>query len=77
MKRQPSDAASTDDNAEGTRTTKDLEWFFDCLDSTLAYCPVEGCKKHLVLSSMIVHLNDDHRLTREQIAEWLTLESNA
>jgi hypothetical protein len=25
---------------------------------------------------MIVHLNDDHRLTREQIAEWLTQESN-
>jgi len=25
---------------------------------------------------MIVHLNDDHRMTREQIAEWLTQESN-
>jgi len=25
---------------------------------------------------MIVHLNDDHRLSREQIAEWLTRKSN-
>jgi hypothetical protein len=30
----------------------------------------------LPLASMIVHLNDDHRLTREQIAEWLIQESN-
>ena len=29
------------------------------------------------LASMIVHLNDDHRLTRKQIAEWLRQESNA
>jgi hypothetical protein len=32
--------------------------------------------ERLPLASMIVHLNDDHRLTREQIAEWLTQESN-
>jgi len=25
---------------------------------------------------MIVHLNDDHRLSREQIAEWLIQESS-
>jgi hypothetical protein len=55
----------------GRRPTKDLEWFFDCLDTTLAWCPVEGCKKHLVLSSMIVHLNDVHEWSREQIASWL------
>ena len=35
-----------------------------------------GLHKRLPLASMIVHLNDDHRLTREQIAEWLTQESN-
>lgn len=38
-------------------------------------CP-QGCGKRLPLASMLVHLNDDHRLTREQIAEWLTRESN-
>lgn len=57
------------------RPTKDLEWFFDCLDSTVRYCPHEGCKKHLVLSALLVHLNDDHSWTRERIAGWLeTLE---
>ena len=30
-----------------------------------------------MLASIIVHLNDDHRLTRKQIAGWLTQESNA
>jgi hypothetical protein len=55
----------------GKRPTKDLEWFFDCLETTLRWCPVEGCKKHLVLSSMIVHLNDVHEWSREQIATWL------
>jgi hypothetical protein len=55
----------------GRRPTKDLEWFFDCLETTLRWCPVEGCKKHLVLSSMIVHLNDTHQWSREQIASWL------
>ena len=55
----------------GKRPTKDLEWFFHFLERTLRYCPVDGCKKHLVLSSMIVHLNDAHEWTREQIATWL------
>jgi hypothetical protein len=55
----------------GRRPTKDFEWFFDCLDSVIRWCPVEGCKKHLVLSAMIVHLNDAHEWTREQIATWL------
>lgn len=38
-------------------------------------CP-RGCAKRLPLASMIVHLNDDHLVSREQIAEWLTEESN-
>jgi hypothetical protein len=29
----------------------------------------------LPLAPMLVHLNDDHLLTREQIADWLTAES--
>jgi hypothetical protein len=53
-----------------------LERLFRCLDEVTKPCP-QGCKKRLPLASMIVHLNDDHRLTREQIAEWLTQESNA
>ncbi len=52
------------------RPTRDLDWFFDCLD-TVKPCPGEGCKKRLFLAAIIVHLNDDHRWSREQIAAWL------
>ena len=52
-----------------------LERLFRCLDVVMKVCP-QGCGKRLPLAPMIVHLNDDHRLTREQIAEWLTQESN-
>ncbi len=55
----------------GLHPTKDLEWFFDCLEGTVRACPGESCKKKLVLAAIIVHLNDDHRWSREQIATWL------
>ena len=55
----------------GIRPTKDLVDFFDCLEGTVRSCPVEGCKKRLLLSAMIVHLNDHHEWSREQIAVWL------
>lgn len=47
-----------------------LERLFDCLEYTMRRCPV-GCKKRLPLGAMILHLNDDHHWTREQIVEWL------
>ncbi len=56
---------------EGRRPTKDLTWFFDCLEGSLRWCPVDDCKKHLLLAAMIVHLNDAHHWSREQIASWL------
>jgi hypothetical protein len=34
-------------------------------------CPAEGCRKRLYLAALLVHLNDDHRWTREHIADWL------
>lgn len=52
------------------RPTRDLDWFFDCLDTVKA-CPADGCKKKLFLAAIIVHMNDDHRWSREQIATWL------
>lgn len=55
----------------GTHPTKDLEWFFDCLEGSVRRCPAEGCRKRLVLAAIIVHLNDEHRWSREQIATWL------
>lgn len=63
MYRLPTDAA-------GQHPTRDLDWFFDCLDTVKA-CPGEGCRKRLYLAALLVHLNDDHRWSREQIAEWL------
>ena len=47
-----------------------LERLFDCLE-TLRSCPA-GCRKTVNLASMIVHLNDDHRWTREQVVDWLS-----
>jgi hypothetical protein len=57
-------------DAEGQHPTRDLDWFFDCLDTVKA-CPGEGCRKRLYLAALLVHLNDDHRWSREQIAAWL------
>jgi hypothetical protein len=58
--------------ATGVRPTKDLEWFFDCLEGSVRRCPGGGgCKKTLSLAAILVHLNDDHKWTREQIASWL------
>ena len=62
------------DDMEGRRPTRDLEAYFDCLDGTVRRCPVEGCRKTLALSAIIVHLNDDHRWEREQIAVWVAGE---
>ena len=51
-----------------------LERLFRCLDELTKPCP-KGCAKRLPLAAMIVHLTDDHRLSREEIAEWLVQES--
>jgi hypothetical protein len=62
--------------SHGTLIPDHLERLFRCLDELTKQCPQE-CGKRLPLASMLVHLNDDHRLTRERIAEWLTRESDA
>ena len=56
----------------GRRPSKDLEWFFDCLEGSVRKCPGgDGCRKTLSLAAILVHLNDDHKWSREQIAGWL------
>jgi hypothetical protein len=50
--------------------TRDLDWFFDCLDRVKP-CRFDGCKKRISLDALLVHLNDDHRWSREEIAVWL------
>ena len=57
-----------------TNPAKELDWFFDCLERPIRKCPVEGCSKTLGLAVIIVHLNDDHCWTREQIASWVAGE---
>ena len=54
----------------GSLRPRHLERLFDCLENTIRSCP-EGCKKRIPLGAMIVHLNDDHHWTREQIAAWV------
>lgn len=43
---------------------------FDILENVSRSCP-EGCRKHIPLAALIVHLNDDHHWTRERIAAWV------
>ena len=57
-------------DAQGIRPIH-LERLFDCLEYTLRSCPL-GCKKRLSLGAMILHLNDDHRWSREAIAAWVS-----
>ena len=47
-----------------------LDRLFDCLENVRKKCP-EGCNKRLALNAIILHLNDDHHWTREQIVDWL------
>jgi len=60
-------------DVEGRRPTRDLDWYFDCLD-TVKPCPEAGCRKRISLAPLLVHLNDDHRWSRERIAAWLAGE---
>lgn len=59
----------------GEIVPRHLERLFTCLEDVVKRCPetADGaaCRKRLPLGAMIVHLNDDHGWTREQIAEWL------
>jgi len=52
------------------------ERLFRCLDEMTKVCP-RGCKKRSPLGGDDRPLNDDHRPTREQIAQWLSDESDA
>ena len=63
----------------GEIVPRNLERLFHCLEDVVKQCPRRpeageaGCRKRLPLGAMIVHLNDDHGWTREQIAEWLSI----
>ena len=57
-------------NMDHAHPSKDMQLIFFCLD-TVRQCPGQGCKKKLTLAAIIVHLNDDHKWTREGIAAWV------
>lgn len=62
---------------QGEIVPRHLERLFHCLEDVVKRCPEmsaaeQACRKRLPLGAMIVHLNDDHGWTREQIAEWLS-----
>ena len=61
----------------GEIVPRNLERLFHCLEDVVKQCPERpgevACRKRLPLGAMIVHLNDDHGWTREQIAEWLSI----
>jgi hypothetical protein len=55
----------------------DVGWFFPLVTVVDASpCPVFGCDHDANKYSTVPHLNDDHRWTREQIADWVaTIEA--
>ena len=55
--------------ADGIKPRR-LDLIFDCLDNEVRVCP-ECAKKRLPLGAIIIHLNDHHHWSREQIATWL------
>jgi hypothetical protein len=70
----------------GEIVPRNLERLFHCLEDVVKRCPEPAlgdsplaatetghCRKRLPLGAMIVHLNDDHGWTREEIAEWLSI----
>ena len=63
----------------GEIVPRNLERLFHCLEDVVKKCPEKiaapevQCRKKLPLGAMIVHLNDDHGWSREQIAEWLSM----
>jgi hypothetical protein len=57
------------ESVRGTHPTR-MDRFFHCLENVSKRCPA-GCRKQVPIAALIVHLNDDHRWTREQIADWL------
>ena len=62
-------------DADGIRP-KRLDLLFDCLDNEVRRCPA-CAKKRLPIGAIIIHLNDHHQWSREQIAHWLRDDADA
>ena len=62
-------------DADGIRP-KRLDLLFDCLDNEVRRCPA-CAKKRLPIGAIIIHLNDHHQWSRQQIAQWLRDDADA
>ena len=62
-------------DADGIRP-KRLDLLFDCLDNEVRRCPA-CAQKRLPIGAIIIHLNDHHQWSREQIAQWLREDADA
>lgn len=53
--------------------TSALQSLVPALSTATSVCPAKGCERAhpKLLEYLIIHLNDDHRWTRESIADWL------
>jgi hypothetical protein len=62
-------------DADGIRPRR-LDLLFDCLDNEVRRCPA-CAQKRLPIGAIIIHLNDHHHWTRQQIAQWLREDADA
>ena len=49
---------------------------FPYLENSLAECPEVHCPADASIAGIVAHLNDNHRWTREEIADWLQSEED-
>lgn len=67
---EPAPPSPPKDYVSGATVTRDLRRLLPGL-STRVPCPAAGCQAHADLENMVQHVNDQHRWTRAQIADWL------
>lgn len=55
----------------GTASVSTLARTLPAVNDFTTKCPVEDCTSHQTLYYLVQHVNDDHKWTRESIADWL------
>jgi hypothetical protein len=61
--------------ADGLRPRR-RDLLVDCLDNEVRRGPA-GAPQRLPIGAIIIHLNDHHQWTRQQIAQWLREDADA
>ena len=68
---QPSYSNPVEDSVTGQEVIGIIQTMFPGFCKTKHACPVESCERVSVGHQLVMHLNDTHRYTFEQIADWL------